>query len=186
LVDELVGDPSFEPDELSADAFAELVAPLFERAPCFITRLARGRPYGSWDGLFEQALDIALAMPRDEQVELIDAHPRIGAPPGSVSVHSYVEQGYDKEAEFAAAEAEAERERERVAAALARLNDAYEARFGFRYVVFVAGRPRSAIVPLMEAAIDADPEAERRRALRDVVAIANDRAQSAVLMEVDG
>jgi len=167
------------PDGLSDAAFAELVTPLFERAPRFIERLGRGRPYGSWKRLFDDALAIASAMPRAEQLELIDAHPRIGAPPGSVSAHSFVEQGYDREA----ASAEAEAERARVAAALERLNAAYEARFGFRYVIFVAGRPRSAIVPLMEAALDADPEAERQRALRDIVAIAQDRAGKSGLVD---
>jgi 2-oxo-4-hydroxy-4-carboxy-5-ureidoimidazoline decarboxylase len=184
LADEPGVDPSFGPDRLSEPAFVHLVEPLFERAPRFVARLAGGRPYGSWDRLFAQALTIALAMPRDEQVELIDAHPRIGAPPGSVSAHSFVEQGYAREADAAEAEAEAEAERERIAAALVRLNDTYEARFGFRYVIFVAGRPRSAIVPLMEAALDADPEVERERALSDVVAIAIDRARKAALMEV--
>jgi hypothetical protein len=39
-------------------------------------------------------------------------------------------------------------------------------------------------VPLLEAALDADPEAERQRALADVVAIANERARTSGLMEV--
>ena len=111
-------------------------------------------------------------MPDDEQLELIDAHPRIGAPPGSVSPLSFVEQGYAAEEAGAAAEAE----RARVQAALDDLNARYEARFGFRFVVFVAGRPRAAIVPLMEAALDAGRDAEVERALRDVVAIARARA----------
>ena len=88
-------------------------------------------------------------MPEPEQVELIDAHPRLGAPPGSVSPLSFREQGYDREAADAAAEAE----RARVASELARLNEAYEARFGFRYCVFVAGRPRAALLPELEAAL---------------------------------
>ena len=61
---------------------------------------------------------------------------------------------------------------------LARLNAAYEARFGFRYCVFVAGRPRAALLPEMAAALEADRAAEiaprarrgrrhRRGSLRD-------------------
>jgi 2-oxo-4-hydroxy-4-carboxy--5-ureidoimidazoline (OHCU) decarboxylase len=173
---------AFAPDTLLARAFAELVAPLFERAPRFIARLDEGRPYGSWDALFERAVGIALAMPSVEQIELIDAHPRIGAPPGSVSAHSYVEQGYDRET----ATSRADSERERIAGDLARLNDAYEARFGFRYVIFVAGRSRRAIVPLLEAALDADPAAERVRAIGDVVAIARDRAAKGGLLDEVG
>ena len=37
-------------------------------------------------------------MPEDEQIELVDAHPRLGAPPASVSAASFVEQGYDRDA----------------------------------------------------------------------------------------
>jgi 2-oxo-4-hydroxy-4-carboxy-5-ureidoimidazoline decarboxylase len=142
--------------------FIEAVGPLFERAPRFLARLAAAGPFASAAQLFEAAERIALAMPEDEQLELIDAHPRLGAPPATVSADSYREQGYDRETADAIEE-------------LARLNDAYEARFGFRYCVFVAGRSRAALVPELEAALGRDREAEKERALRDVVAIARDR-----------
>jgi len=158
-------------DRLPEAEFVAAMAPLFEGAPRFLARLVAGRPFGSTERLFDQALEIALAMPEDEQRELIDAHPRLGAPPGSVSALSYVEQGYGAEAGGATAESE----REHVAAELARLNEAYEARFGFRYCVFVAGRPRAALLPGFEAALLADPDTERRRALGEVVAIARAR-----------
>ncbi|MDQ2965168.1 MAG: 2-oxo-4-hydroxy-4-carboxy-5-ureidoimidazoline decarboxylase [Chloroflexota bacterium] len=161
-------------DRLPEPEFRAAMAPLFEGAPRFLARLAAARPFGSAERLFERALEIALAMPEDEQRDLIDAHPRLGAPPGSVSALSYVEQGYDSEA----ADAAAESERERVAAELTRLNEAYEARFGFRYCVFVAGRPRAALLPGFEAALHAEPQAERRRALGDIVAIAQARYRS--------
>ena len=171
----------WEPDGLDEGRFGELLAPLFEEAPRFIERLVSGRPYGSWWALFDGALDIARDLPEEERIELIDAHPRIGAPPGSVSALSFLEQGYDRERASVAAE----EERASVQAEHDRLNQAYEGRFGFRFVIFVAGRPRSAIVPLMEAALDADRDAEMERALRDVVAIARDRASKMGLMGVD-
>lgn len=158
-------------DSLAAADFTAAMAPLFEGAPRFLARLAAARPFGSVDTLFERARAIAQAMPEDEQRELIDAHPRLGAPPGSVSALSFVEQGYDRETADAAAEAE----RAAVAAALDRLNAAYEARFGFRYCTWVRGRPRAALLPELEAALTADPDAERRRALDAVVDIARDR-----------
>ncbi len=58
---------------------------------------------------------------------------------------------------------------------LARLNEAYERRFGFRYCVFVAGRPRSALLPGIEAALRADREHELQRALDAIIDIAVDR-----------
>ncbi len=165
--------PARELDALDGAAFGQALAPLFEGAPRFLARLADARPHRSYATMLDRARDIAQSMPEDECLELIDAHPRIGAAPGSVSALSFVEQGYDREAADVAAEAE----REWIAAELARLNSAYEARFGFRFVVFVAGRPRASIVPLMEAALTADRAGELRRALDDVISIARDRVR---------
>jgi 2-oxo-4-hydroxy-4-carboxy--5-ureidoimidazoline (OHCU) decarboxylase len=87
---------------------------------------------------------------------------------------SFVEQGYDaEEAEDAAAE---EVRRTQLAyEELAMLNELYEQRFGFRYVIFVAGRPKTEIVPLLERALRNDREAELRRAVDDAIYIAGDR-----------
>ncbi len=158
-------------DALDAEACAAALAPLFEGAPRFLARLAAARPFGSSEVLFEQARQIAAAMPEDEQIELFDAHPRLGAPPGSVSAMSYREQGYQVDAADAAFEAE----RSRIAAELGELNVAYEAHFGFRYCVFVAGRSRADLVPGLRAAFEASRESEIRRALTAVVDIAADR-----------
>jgi 2-oxo-4-hydroxy-4-carboxy--5-ureidoimidazoline (OHCU) decarboxylase len=161
-------------DRMPVTEFMTAVAPLFEGAPRFLGRLAAARPFGSVEALFDRARTIAAAMPPDEQVELIDAHPRLGAPPSSVAARSFVEQGYDQDA-AAARHAAGEAERERVGAELDRLNAEYEARFGFRYCVFVAGRPRAALIAGMEAALGAGREDEVRRALDAVVDIAADR-----------
>ena len=162
-------------DRISAGIFAATMAPLFEGAPRFLGRLANARPFGSLDVLFEKANAIAHAMPAAEQLELIDAHPRLGAPPASVSALSFREQGYDVEAAEQAALAAAD-ERRRVAAELDRLNAAYEDRFGFRYCVFVAGRTRAELIPGMAAALDAERSDEIARALDAIVVIARDRA----------
>ena len=152
------------------------MAPLFEGAPRFLARLAAAGPFADDVTLFSAARSIAHAMPQAEQLELIDAHPRLGAPPDSVSAASFVEQGYDRADASPAAPAEdAAGDAAALAAELARRNDAYEARFGFRYCVFVAGRPREALLPGMAAALDADRDAEIHRAIDAVVDIAIDR-----------
>ena len=79
-------------------AVAAELAPLFEGAPGFLRRLSAARPFGSWDGLVERAREIAHAMPEADQVELVDAHPRLGATPATVSAASFREQGYDRAA----------------------------------------------------------------------------------------
>jgi 2-oxo-4-hydroxy-4-carboxy-5-ureidoimidazoline decarboxylase len=135
---------------------------LFEGAAGFLARLTEAGPADTTDELFERARSIAHAMPEDEQIELIDAHPRLGAPPGTMSAMSRREQGEDETPIDVAAELE-------------RLNDAYEARFGFRYCVFVAGSTREALLPGMAAALEAERNAELHRALDAVVDIARDR-----------
>jgi 2-oxo-4-hydroxy-4-carboxy-5-ureidoimidazoline decarboxylase len=170
---------------LPPDEFAAVVGPLFENAPTFLALLAARRPLASDEALWPAALEIARAMPEAAQVELIDAHPRLGAPPASVSAMSFREQGYGScEAQAAdavespgvAEAAGAVEPAGAVAAELERLNLAYEARFGFRYCVFVNGRSRAELIPGMVAALEADRAAEIERAIGDIVAIAQARA----------
>jgi 2-oxo-4-hydroxy-4-carboxy--5-ureidoimidazoline (OHCU) decarboxylase len=163
--------PAWTLDAVDDAACVAALSPLFEGAPRFLARLTAARPFGDPDALFARAREIAHAMPVAEQIELIDAHPRLGAPAGSVSPFSYMEQGYA----FDTAELAATAAWVRLAADLERLNDAYEARFGFRYCVFVAGRPREALLAGMEAALTADRDEEIVRALDAVVDIAADR-----------
>lgn len=157
------------------------LAALFEGAPRFLARLLAAGPFADADALFSTARRIVHAMPGAEQVELLDAHPRLGAPPAAVSAMSFHEQGYDRPTDSD------EMHRRRVAAALDRLNEAYEARFGFRYCVFVAGRSRAALLPDMEAALSADRATELHRGLDAVVDIGRDRyAQRAVGQAPEG
>jgi len=149
------------------------LATLFEGAPRFLDRLGAAGPFDDDPALFVAARSIAHAMPEEEQIELIDAHPRLGAAPGTVSAMSYREQGYDRAIEpRSAAGTGLDVD---VAAELERLNDDYEARHGFRYCVFVAGRPREELLPDMAAALDADRMTELHRALDAIVDIAIDR-----------
>lgn len=161
-------------DAGSPETCASELGPLFEGAPRFLARLCAERPFGDARTLFTVARTVARTMPEPDQLELIDAHPPLGAPPSAVSALSFVEQGYAREAADRAA-ADAETDRQLVAEALARLNAAYEAQFGFRYCVFVAGRSRAALLPGLEAALTDDRASEIDRALDAVVAIAEDR-----------
>jgi 2-oxo-4-hydroxy-4-carboxy--5-ureidoimidazoline (OHCU) decarboxylase len=153
---------------LSAEAFVDEVAPLFEGARGFLERLAAARPFESDHAFLVAARELARTMPEADQIELLNAHARLGADPASVSAASFEEQGYDTTEEQ-------EEQPGGMLEELAMLNDVYEGRFGFRYVVFVAGRPLSAIGPLIEAAMRNDRAAELARGLDDVIDIAADR-----------
>ena len=150
-------------------AFVSEVGPLFEVALRFLARLAGARPFADWPALFATARSIAHTMPERDQLELVNAHPRLGADPATVSALSFLEQGYDRGVAAPGAELR------HVAAELDRLNAAYETRFGFRYCVFVAGRSRAKLLPEMRAALERDRASELHRALDAVVDIAQAR-----------
>ena len=138
---------------------------LFENAPRFVEQLT-AENVGSYEELIDRAEWLAADLPEDERIELLDGHPRIGAMPSSVSEISFGEQGYDHDPGTAELQQR-----------LDRLNAEYEKRFGFRFVVFVAGRPRSEIADVMEERLQASRQAELRRGLSDVFAIARDRLE---------
>lgn len=261
--------PIEELDTMPAAAFVAALAPLFEGAPALLSRLASDRPFGSWWNLLARARVVAHALPEADQIELLNSHPRLGAPPESVSRLSFEEQGYGREGiawpaedaplgaasdasaadpsgrppspsptaspapaalppsataglrgrlEQHAAQSGAQAgERPMWGAAssagaapvrpvaptpptppapaparvggtdegdstrekLARLNAAYEDWFGFRYCVFVAGRPLESLIPELEAAMAQSRDHELSRGIDAVVDIAVARSGAA-------
>ena len=123
-------------DRLPPEAARAQIAPLFEGAPHFVDRLVAARPFESDDEFVGIARRIARELPDDEAIELVDAHPRIGADASALSPMSSAEQGMAGDGEI-----EQGGEEPWVAEELAILNEAYERIFGFRFTVFVAGRP---------------------------------------------
>jgi 2-oxo-4-hydroxy-4-carboxy-5-ureidoimidazoline decarboxylase len=106
-------------------------------------------------------------MSHEDRIEVINAHPRLGANQKTLSEMSYKEQGYDKQPKA---------DDEVVNEQLNELNDAYENKFGFKFVCFVNGRPRSALIPVMEDRLAlASAEQELFTGLGEMMAIARDR-----------
>ena len=136
---------------------AEELAGLFGGRTRFVERLAeRADPLA-------EARDLLRELPEAEQVEALNAHPPIGA--RGLTGRSGAEQGADDDAA--------------VLARLAELNEAYEERFGFRFLVFVNRRPRREIVPVLEERLERTREQELETGLDELVAIARDRAATA-------
>ncbi len=137
---------------------------LFENAGPLVDRLRAEEPFPSGAAMLARARAIVQELSEAEQIAVINAHPRIGERADIVSVASFREQGYDRDTTPA-----------EVLRRLATLNEEYEAKFGFRFVVFVNRRSKEAIVPLLEARLRGSRAEERRTALREILAIAEDR-----------
>jgi 2-oxo-4-hydroxy-4-carboxy--5-ureidoimidazoline (OHCU) decarboxylase len=137
------------PRQLSAAELAEL----FEGRTRFVEQLAL-EP----DPLV-RARTLVHELSLEDKRAILAAHPAIGAT--KLSARSAAEQGSDDEPE--------------VLAELARLNAEYEARHGFRFVVFVNRRPKREILEVLRARIDRSTDEELETALGELVAIAEDR-----------
>jgi 2-oxo-4-hydroxy-4-carboxy--5-ureidoimidazoline (OHCU) decarboxylase len=140
------------PRQLSASELAEL----FEGRTAFVEQLsALEDPLG-------RAREVARELSDAEQQEVLDAHPAIGAP--TASARSAAEQGTDDDPA--------------VLAELAELNAEYEAKFGFRFVVFVNGRPRREIIPVLRERLERPRDVELATGVDELVQIAVSRWQS--------
>ena len=137
------------PRQLNAEELAEL----FEGLTHFVERLAR-EP----DPLV-RARTLVHELSPDEKKDVLEAHPAIGA--AKLSARSAAEQGSDDDPD--------------VLAELARLNAEYEARHGFRFVVFVNRRPKAEILEVLRARIGRPTGEELETALGELVAIAEER-----------
>ena len=138
------------PRQLSVEELAEL----FEGRTRLVELLAeREHP-------LEAAPEVAAGLSEAEQLEALDAHPAIGAGAG-LSERSAAEQGSDADPV--------------ILTELAYLNQVYEEKFGFRFVVFVDGRPKNEVLEVLCARLERTREQELATALDDLVAIARDR-----------
>lgn len=153
---------------MSQPEFVAALRPLFEAAGPLGEALFARRPFSSYRQLLDVAEQEIYSLPRGAQVQVVTAHPRIGEDPTKVSALSYREQGYATENPNEVAI---------VYEQLRELNQQYEERFGFRFVVFVNGRPKAAIVDVLRERLTRGQDEELRMALREMLAIARDRLQ---------
>jgi 2-oxo-4-hydroxy-4-carboxy--5-ureidoimidazoline (OHCU) decarboxylase len=139
------------PRQLTAEELAEL----FEGRTRLVELLAeRDDPLGSAEKVFA-------ALTEQEQREALNVHPAIGA--RNLSRRSAVEQAGGGHPA--------------VLTELAYLNQVYEKKFGFRFVVFVDGRPKSEILEILRHRLERTREDELETGLRELLAIARDRWQ---------
>jgi 2-oxo-4-hydroxy-4-carboxy--5-ureidoimidazoline (OHCU) decarboxylase len=137
------------PRKLSVEQLEEL----FEGRTRLVERLAAIEdPLGRADSVLAK-------LSAEEKIEALAAHPAIGA--RDLSPRSAEEQGPSGDPA--------------ILSELAYLNQIYLEKFGFRFVVFVAGRPKREILEVLRQRIANTREEELETCCRELVAIAKDR-----------
>ena len=137
------------PRQLSAEELAEL----FEGRTRLVELLALR------DDPLDAAPEVIAELSEEEKLEALNAHPAIGS--RDLSERSAEEQGTDAEPV--------------ILTELAYLNQVYEEKFGFRFVVFVNRRSKAEVLEVLRERLERSREEELETALGELVAIARDR-----------
>ena len=140
--------------ELPRQLTVEELSELFEGRTRLVERLAEV------ENPLERADGVITTLDEPEKVDALAAHPAIGQRSG-LSARSAAEQGDDSDPV--------------VLSDLAYLNQVYEEKFGFRFVVFVNGRPKAEILEVLRDRIANSREEELETGCHELVAIARDR-----------
>jgi len=132
----------------------ERLAELFEGRTRLVELLAQR------EDPLENADDVIAELSEAGKLEALNAHPAIGARAG-LSARSAAEQGADADPV--------------ILTELAYLNQVYEEKFGFLFVVFVDGRPKAEILEVLRGRLERTRDEELQTALSELVAIARNR-----------
>lgn len=124
-------------------------------APVWVAAVAAGRPYPDLASLLAASATVFDTLGWDQLALALDAHPRIGQRPA----------GADREASWS------RREQAGVSGAaeeLAEVNQAYEERFGFLFLIFASGKSAEQILAAARQRLGNDDVTERQQVHREL------------------
>ena len=153
---------------LPKPAFTHTLGAIFEHSPWVAEGAYAAAPFANLESLHTAMVSVVDQASLDQQLALIRAHPDLAgkaALAGELTAESTSEQkgaGLDRLTadEFAK---------------FHRLNDAYQAKFAFPFIIAVRGHDRHSILAAFETRLLNDAESERAEALRQIARIAGFR-----------
>lgn len=162
--------------ELNAGAPADFVSALagiFEHSPWVAEQVLPQRPFASRLALHEAMCAAVDAAGIEAQLRLIRAHPELA---GRAAVRRELTAESTREQQGAGLDACSPEE----FAQLQALNAAYNAKFGFPFVLAVRGHDRASVIAAFTQRLEHDPETERCTALAQIARIAGFRLYDSV------
>jgi OHCU decarboxylase len=131
------------PDDLGAEALLRCCG-----SEVWAQRMLASRPFGDAETLHRTADEIWFSLRREDWLEAFSKHPKIGDKASS-NWSAQEQQGMST-----ASEETARRMRE--------LNEQYERKFGWRFIVCATGKPADEMRSLLEQRLSNDPDTELR------------------------
>jgi 2-oxo-4-hydroxy-4-carboxy-5-ureidoimidazoline decarboxylase len=149
---------------LDTDNFVSLLGGIFEHSPWVAQRVADQRPFASVADLHAAMVAAIDAAGQDAHLRLIRAHPELA---GKAAVRGELTQESTREQSGAGLNQCSATEFE----TLQGLNQAYNKKFGFPFIVAVRGHTRHSIIALFAQRLENSPEVEIRECLQQIYRI---------------
>jgi OHCU decarboxylase len=141
--------------------FIKTLKDIFEHSPWVATSVVMKRPFERLESLHEAMVEQVKDAPLERQLELIRAHPDLGAKlqMSDSSVSEQTGAGLD-------------RLTPELFERFSSLNRAYREKFDFPFIIAVRDHTRDSIVEHFERRINLEPDQEREEALHQIARIA--------------
>ena len=163
----------WELNRLSAPAFATALGHIFEHSPWVAERVSKKRPFESIGALHEAMTATVRASPAASQIALLRAHPELAgkaALRGELTADSTLEQSGAGLGQCSPEEI----------ARLTALNAAYNAKFGFPFILAVKGYDRAGILGEFARRLEREPSDEFEEALVQIERITRSRLDTLI------
>jgi 2-oxo-4-hydroxy-4-carboxy-5-ureidoimidazoline decarboxylase len=156
---------------LTPKRFIATLGGVFEHSPWIAAAACDRRPFATLDALHRTLVEVMQAAPTNAKLALLRAHPELASKAairGELSAESNREQAASGLTRCSAAEF----------ARLLTLNRAYDAKFGFPFIIAVKGLDRSEIIARCAKRLERDQPTEFDAALQEVSRIARLRLEA--------
>lgn len=150
-----------ELNSMSQDKFEQALGNIFEKAPWVIQQAGEKRPYKGFVDLYEGIIEPLKTANHDVLLALIQSHPNLackGIRSADITAHSQSEQSG----------AGLDRCTQEEADLLLSLNQAYQAKFGFPFMLAIKGYNKAEIIEQFQTRIKNDKQQEFDGALQQV------------------
>ncbi len=154
-----------ELNTLSQDAFTDLLGSIFEHSPWVAQQAWTQRPFADEVDLHRAMCAAVTHAGTEAQLSLIRAHPQLA---GKAAVRGDLTDASTREQRGAGLDQCSPEEFARIT----QLNDAYQAKFAFPFILAVRGHTRQSIIDNMAIRIGHSREEETAEALRQIERIA--------------
>ena len=145
-------------NDMDRATFVDVFGQVYEESPWVAERAWEQKPFSDRAALANAMVQVVRAAGSNQVLALLRAHPQLGI------VASMSDYSREEQAGLGAAGEEDRR-------VLAKLNEDYEAKFGFPFIIAVRGHTPASIIKACSSRLSADYEAETQQSLEQVCKI---------------